>query len=266
MHAHATPADHVVGRPPAVTLPRFGRRGGPLLDFVSANFLYILTTVAVVGVAAGAFLAYERASYSSEMRTIHTAIANYAARARLRTLRADRLDEILPADLEIVAGIVYFGGILGEGLPLRLYAGGAAGTPFDEYGAAENRRLILLAGDPTTPVNQSAGVCEDLAKTIGPGVTTLQIRTAVDPPDYAADVATSGAAYSATAATTDVIITSGDDAWDGDDSTADSLTYTRRARGASPVSLALSTLSQDDRIADACATDFPIAIAYVMGG
>ena len=190
MRAHATTVDHVVAGPPADTLPRFGRRGGPLLDFVSANFLYILTTVAVVAVAAGAFLAYERHTYSRDLRTVMTTIASTTtAGARLNTITWTQLAGALPANIPVVeegtagsgTGLIEFGGLLAGGLPLRIY-GGNDNANYPQLGAGSARQLILVIGDTNNPANDSAGVCQDIARTVGPGVRTVQLLTNADDP------------------------------------------------------------------------------------
>ena len=105
-----------------------GRRGGPLLDFISADFLYILTTVAVVGVAGGAYATYERGSYSRDLRAIVTGIVSYGTHGKLRNMTLEDLDMVIPTGIEVdvATGVTYFGGILGDGLPLRIYGGTSA--------------------------------------------------------------------------------------------------------------------------------------------
>lgn len=274
---HVTTADHALAAPAAETFPPFCRRGGPLLDFISANFLFILLTVAVVGVAAGAFLAYERSTYASGMRVIQTTITQHAANNGLRTLTPRVLRELLPTTMDIDnASIVWFGGVMAEGLPLRIYRGGpTTGTGaahFPLYSADTERRMILLVGDATYPANEAASVCEDLAKIQGPGVSTIQIRTAPGTALAPAAAATStpaardGTRYATVEATPDVLAASDNNTWAGTGTTADSITFTRRARGATtPASFAIADLPREPEVGNACAADQAIAIAYVLG-
>ena len=154
------------------------RRGGPLLDFISANFLYILTAVAVLGVAAGAYATFERNSYSNDLRSIMTSIIQYAsAGKRLNQMTFNDLRRVVPPNIDVdtADGMVYFGGLLGDGLPMYIYGGE---DDFAELGAGSQRQLIMVVGDANTAANDSEGVCISLARTVGPAVKLIQLKTA----------------------------------------------------------------------------------------
>ena len=239
-----------------------GRRGGPLLDFISANFLYILTTVAVVGVAGGAYATYERGSYSRDLRAIVSAIVAYGTHGKLRNMTVDDLAVALPSgiDVDTANGVTYFGGILGEGLPLRVYGGKAAHA---KLGAGSNRQLVLVIGDSSLPANESSGICVDLARTLGPGVRGVQLFTA-QAPAAASAISTTTSALSATEVP-DATFKKDPGTVPDPPTSAAGLTFTRTAR-TSPVTTALSEIHEDDRVVALCGNaNDALQIIMVLG-
>ena len=248
---------------------RWMRRGGPLLDFISANFLYILTAVAVVGIAAGAYNSYERNTYSRDMRSIQTSIAAYTSQGKLKNLTWGVLDDYLPPNIEVdsTTGVLYFGGLLGDALPLRIY-GGSATAPAPALGAGSDRQLILVAGDKRqSPVNESSGICQDLTRTVGPGVRTIQLRSMA-----------AGNTQTATKTGTDALsgadrcrhkgadgALSADVTWTAGSAT-EALTFTKRKQDASAAKTeTLNTIHENTEIVDACDDDVLLQIVYIIG-
>ena len=229
-----------------------GRRGGPLLDFISANFLYILTTVAVAG---GAYATYERGSYSRDLRAIVTGIVTYGTHGKLRNMTLEDLDMVIPTGLEVDAatGVTYFGGILGDGLPLRIYGGTSTHAAL---GAGSSRQLVLVIGDGNTPANDSSGICTDLTRTLGPGVRTVQLTDGDTTPTA---TSTGTATIVSAAVVADVMDATGANA--GTDASAN-LTFTRNPRAAT---LPLNEIHENDNVVDVCEADAAVQIVMVVG-
>ena len=148
------------------TVARWSRRGGPLLDFISANFLYILSAVAVIGVASGAYANFERNSYSNDLRAIQTTFVQASTHASLASLTWGRVPALLPPSITLDAdvGRIYFGGLLGEGIPMAVYGGDSGVATAVALGAGTVRQLVLVVGDTNTPANEDSAVCIALAR------------------------------------------------------------------------------------------------------
>lgn len=245
------------------------RRGGPLLDFISANFLYILTLVAVAGVAGTAYFNYERSTYARDMRSIHTAIAQYPAHAPLRNLTLPILARYLPDAIEVIPGAngpgdttsgLFFGGLLGDALPAYVYGGG--GTTGEAIGASSARQLVLVAGDVNRPINETPGICVDLVRTVGPGVRSVQVRNAQGP------IARAGGTTAVTSVAAGAMIlavqsTGGTWSTSGGGAATDEITFTKRRQAQTA---ALDTIGEDARIEAACnRAQQAIQVVYVFG-
>ena len=264
MHAKAITADRL-HRPESVR-DRL-RRGGPLLDFISANFLYILPAVAVLGVAAGAYATFERNSYSNDLRSIMTSIIQYASTGkRLNQMTFNDLRRVVPPNIDVdtAEGMVYFGGILGDGLPMYIYGGRDA---FAALGAGSKRQLVLVVGDNNTAANDSEGVCISLARTVGPAVKLIQLKIAPATNTDTQDTAANPIADVQAVADTDLY-----DVADAVNSAEvgtwtatykKGLTFQKNARDKK--SDELNAIRSASSVSDACAADFPMQIVYVMG-